>query len=86
MKAASTAAIGIILGITTAFLAMLATVLVAALSESPASIPLVFSASVGEENGLPSVEFLPNGLGLLAVIAVVALLYTWVRIRAQRHR
>jgi hypothetical protein len=86
MRTATAASIGIALGLATAFLAVVGTVIVSAMSNAKAMIPFVFSAEVGTENGLPSVEFAPNMAGLVVWIVVVAVGYTLVLggVRSQR--
>ncbi|MBT1679809.1 MULTISPECIES: hypothetical protein [Curtobacterium] len=85
MKTASVTFIGLVLGIAITFLAIAATIATSAVSGTPAEIPFVFSATVGTENGLPSVEFTPNGLGLLVTVVLITVGYVALRLRARPH-
>lgn len=86
MRTAIAASIGITLGLATAFLAVVGTVIVSAMSNAKAVLPFVFSAKVGTENGLPAVEFTPNLAGLLVWIVAVAVGYTLARGGVRRQR
>lgn len=83
MKTATVASIGLVLGLAITFLAIAATIAISALSGAPAEIPFVFSATVGQENGLPAVEFTPNGVGLLVMVGLVTIGYTIMRLRVR---
>ncbi|WIA98008.1 hypothetical protein [Curtobacterium sp. MCBA15_004] len=78
--------VGFVLGVAVAFLLMVATIMIAATTGSPSAVPLVFSATVGEENGLPSIEFSPNGLGLALVVFGTAAIYVLTGQRRRRDR
>ncbi|MUN64765.1 hypothetical protein GMA12_16730 [Kocuria sediminis] len=65
---------GVVGGVAVAFLLCVATAAVALANGSSASLPGLFSAWAGTENGAFAVEFQPNAIGLLVVVGVCALL------------
>lgn len=86
MKTTSRASVGLVLGLTVAFLLIITTIALSAMTSATTAIPMVFSATVGEENGLPSIEFVPNGFGLAVIVIVVAVAYTLAGRSRRRSR
>jgi hypothetical protein len=75
---------GVAGGVAVAFLLCVATAAVALTTGSHASVPGMFSAWAGTENGAFALEFQPNGVGLLVVVVGCALLSALLAVRRRQ--
>jgi H+/gluconate symporter-like permease len=65
---------GLLGGLALAFLLCLITGVVAVTTGAQASIPGLFTARAGEENGALAIEFVPNFVGITSVAVICALI------------
>lgn len=78
--------VGALLGVAGLFLAIVAAIGYAYVTEDMALLPWVVTAWFTTEDGLPAMNFVPNALGMLGVIVVVATGYVFVASRSRKPR
>lgn len=66
------AVVGAVIGFFGVVIGTVATIGLAFATESDAAIPYVIEASYVEVGGLPELQFMPNSMGMLVVVALFA--------------
>ena len=72
-------------GFAIAFILCVATSVVAISTDATATLPGVFTATAGSENGALALEFKPSFLGIAAVVCLTALINVLVAMRGGNH-
>ncbi|MFH5878133.1 hypothetical protein [Arthrobacter sp. NA-172] len=72
---------GVAVGVALSFILCVATSVIAISTGSPATIPGVFTATAGTENGALALEFRPNFAGIVVVIVLSVLISVVVAVR-----
>lgn len=75
---------GILIGCAVLVIVLIGSVAFAWATGTRAYLPGVFDAWITEENGMPAVNFVPNALGMLAVVVVIAAGFVGAAIRKHR--
>lgn len=75
---------GLALGIAVLFLAVVGAVAFAYTTGTDVLIPGVFEGWFTEENGLPALNFRPNGIGMLVAVLAIAVLFALLGLRRTR--
>jgi hypothetical protein len=73
---------GVAGGVALAFILCVATSVIAISTGSPATLPGLFTAAAGTENGALALEFQPNFAGIVVVIALSVLASVVVAVRS----
>jgi hypothetical protein len=68
---------GLVLGVATLFLALVAVSAFAFATDGEALIPGVFKAWFTTDNDLPALNFEPSGIGMMVFIVIVAAVYVF---------
>lgn len=72
---------GVVGGLALAFILCVATSVIAISTDSPATLPGLFTATAGTENGALALEFKPNFAGIVVVIALSVLVCVVMAVR-----
>jgi hypothetical protein len=75
---------GLGIGIAVVFLAVVGAVAFAYATGTDVLIPGVFEGWFTQENGLPALNFRPNGIGIVVVVVVIAGLFAVLGLRRKR--
>ncbi|UKA57588.1 hypothetical protein [Arthrobacter sp. FW306-2-2C-D06B] len=73
---------GVAVGLALAFILFVATCVIAISTGSPATLPGLFAATAGSENGALALEFQPNFAGIAVVIALSVLVSVVMAVRS----
>lgn len=76
---------GLALGVAVVFLAVVGAVAFAYATGVDVIIPGVFEGWFTQENGLPALNFRPNGIGIIVAVVVIAVLFALLRLRRRRR-
>jgi hypothetical protein len=71
-------------GLALSFILFMATSVIAISTGSPATLPGLFTATAGTENGALALEFQPNFAGILVVIALSVLVNGLMAVRSSK--
>jgi hypothetical protein len=69
-------------GLALSFILFVATSVIAISTGSPANLPGLFTATAGTENGALALEFQPNFVGILVVLALSVLVSVLIVVRS----